>query len=163
MRQHHRGNGRGPRGGTYLPVDIFLSGLYQALQTAVDLLAYRRGHPRGHGEPQGGKRIRQPLCRRRQPCEGRLAGGHEREPRPGDSLRIGEQLHRPCADSHARHDMRTLQGKPELRLHSKLAAAYRAEKRRRAPAVLQPGGLQGQEWGGGRVQAHYFRLCGDHK
>lgn len=61
------------------------------------------------------------------------------------------------------HDMRTLQGKPELRLHSILAAAYRAEKRRRAPAVLQPGGLQGQEWGGGRVQAHYFRLCGDHK
>ena len=80
-----------------------------------------------------------------------------------DSLRIGEQLHRPCADSHARHDMRTLQGKPELRLHSILAAAYRAEKRRRAPAVLPPGGLQGQEWGGGRVQAHYFRLCGDHK
>ena len=104
-----------------------------------------------------------PLGRRRQPCEGRLAGGHEREPRPGDSLRIGEQLHRPCADSHARHDMRTLQGKPELRLHSILAAAYRAEKRRRAPAVLPPGGLQGQEWGGGRVQAHYFRLCGDHK
>ena len=55
MRQHHRGKRtRAARGETYLPVDIFLSGLYQALQTAVDLLAYRRGHPRGHGEPQGG-------------------------------------------------------------------------------------------------------------
>lgn len=47
----------GREGGTHLPVDIFLSGLYQAVQTVVDLLAYRRGHPGGNGRPQGRNRI----------------------------------------------------------------------------------------------------------
>ena len=57
MREHHRGDRCRTRGGTHLPVDIFLSGLYQAVQTVVDLLAYRRGHPGGNGRPQGRNRI----------------------------------------------------------------------------------------------------------
>ena len=128
MRQHHRGNRRGPRGELIFRWIYSYLGYTKPFRRLWISSLTDEAIREGMANLRGGKRIRQPLCRRRQPCEGRLAGGHEREPRHGDSLRIGEQLHRPCADSHARHDMRTLQGKPELRLHSILAAAYRAEK-----------------------------------
>ena len=54
--------------------------------------------------------------------EGGLAGGHERQPRVGGSLRFGEQLHRTGTDPDPRHDMRALQGEPQLRLHTILAS-----------------------------------------
>lgn len=63
------------------------------------------------------QRLRQPVCRRRLPGKGGLAGGHEREPCPGGSLRLGEQLHRTCTDPDARHGLCPLQGEPEFRLH----------------------------------------------
>lgn len=73
-----------------------------------------------------------------------LVGGHERQPRVGDSFRLGKQFHRPCTDPDTRHDMRTLQGEPQLRFHLILAAACHTETGRSAPPVCPPGRVQGQ-------------------
>ncbi len=89
----------------------------------MDLLADRRGHTERSGGTEGRLGIRQPVCRRRQPREGGLAGGHEHQPCPGHRLRLVQQLDRTGADSDARHDMQPLQGEPQFRIHTILAAA----------------------------------------
>ena len=136
-------------------------GYTKPFQTPVDILSHRRGHPRGFGEPPGRQRLRQPVCRRRLPGKGGLAGGHERKPRIGGSLRLGEQLHRACADPDARHDMCPLQGEPEFRLYPLLAAAPHAETAGRAPHVHPHGRVQGEGCGRGGIPENHFRFCGN--
>ena len=84
------------------------------------------------------------------------------QPRVGGSLRFGEQLHRTGTDPDPRHDMRALQGEPQLRLHTILAASYHAEAGRGAPAVHPSGALRGQESGGNGIRTHHSRLGGDN-
>ena len=88
------------------------------------------------GGTEGRLGIRQPVYRRRQPREGRLAGGHERQPCPGHRFRLVQQLDRTGADSDARHDMQPLQGEPQFRIHTILAAACHPQWRHVTPPLL---------------------------
>ena len=65
-----------------------------------------------------------------------LAGGHERQPCPGHRLRLFQQLDRTGADSDARHDMPPLQGEPQFRIHTILAAACHPQWRHVTPPLL---------------------------
>ena len=74
-----------------------------------------------------------------------------------------------AADSRAKADWlvgmnasRALQGEPQLRLHTILAASYHAEAGRGAPAVHPSGALRGQESGGNGIRTHHSRLGGDN-
>ena len=99
------------------------SGLHETVPPPVDLLADRRGHTERVWRNWKDGSEYDSLYAARQPREGGLAGGHERQPCPGHRLRLVQQLDRTGADADARHDMQPLQGEPQFRIHTILAAA----------------------------------------
>ena len=58
------------------------------------------------------------------------------QPCPGHRFRLVQQLDRTGADSDARHDMQPLQGEPQFRIHTILAAACHPQWRHVTPPLL---------------------------
>lgn len=161
VQRHYRGDGCGSRRRTYIQVHLFLPGVHETFPQALDLLAHGRSHPQRALRTERGNGIRQPLPCRRLPSKGGLAGGHQREPGPCDSLRHVQPVARTGADPDTRHDMRPLQGKSGVRADRLLATLRDPQKRGRFQAVSSCGEYPGENGGRQALRPDHHRFDGD--